>query len=120
MRRSTLSTFVLSPASLQVRLLLVLTDSHERVAHVHRHLLNNGADWTLVDEEGRSALHYAVTLESTKCLAAIVRMVVDTNVKALDLQDKNAMTAMVRVSKLSPDRCISASPCLEHVYDLTS
>jgi hypothetical protein len=47
-------------------------------------------------------------------------MVVDTNVKALDLQDKNAMTAMVRVSKLSPDRCISALPCLEHVYDLTS
>ena len=59
-----------------------------------RYLLQKGADWTRADFEGRNALHYAVVLDSTKCLAAILKHTVDQN-DELNAQDNSMMTPLV-------------------------
>lgn len=60
-----------------------------------KYLLENGADWTIKDADDRSALHYAVGVETTKCLQAIVKYVTPEQKPAINSKDVDGISPLV-------------------------
>jgi ankyrin repeat protein len=77
-----------------------------------RVLLDKGADPTLRDTLGRTALHFCAVTPGTKSLQALCKAVGDKKRRAaLDATDNDNLTPLVRhgVSQ-RPDRCHRFSP----------